>query len=48
MKEQIRELVSEEQEIGPYARSIFASATLGGGVLVGAIYEPKLPPYSGD
>jgi len=28
--------------------ALSSAATLGGAVVVGAIYEPKLPPYSGD
>jgi len=48
MKEQITEIASEEQAVGAVAQPGLPSATLGGAVLVGAIYDPKLPPLVGD
>ena len=48
MKEQARAIASQEQGVGAIVQSAFASETLGGTVLAGAIYDPKLPPLVGD
>jgi len=47
MNDQTKSIVAEK-DCGTETNEFLGAATLGGAVVVGAIYEPKIPPYSGD